>query len=85
MTAPFHLQFLPAPAYQNLGSRKYPSFAALLGEIAWLLGVDADELHEIDNSDKDADDDLALWSGQVIGSFWRCPIEVKEPLLMAAE
>jgi hypothetical protein len=75
---PSHLQFHPAPAYANWGApHKYPTFAAMRADIAWLLGVDEDDIREIDNSDRgdgDHDDELAL-NGEVVGSFWLCPGE----------
>ena len=74
-TLPFHYQFQPAQPYANFGMRKYVTFDAMIGEIAWLLGVDERDVRHIDNSDigdGDHDDDLAV-GGTVVGSFWRCP------------
>jgi hypothetical protein len=79
---PGHFQFLPAPEYAGFAPQgralKYPTFAAMRGELAWLLGVNDDKIIEIDNSDKgdgDHDNDLAL-DGKVIGSFWHCPFKM---------
>lgn len=81
-----HIQFHPAPAYRNFGARKYATFAAMRADIGWLLGVEPDDIREIDNSDKgdgDHDDELAL-GGEVVGSFWICPFDVPERAIQQA-
>lgn len=73
-----HIQFLPRSDYANFGTKKYPTFAAMREDLAWLLGCDPEDIREIDNSDHDGADDQLAFDGRMIGSFWPCPFDVPD-------